>query len=597
MRRFWQYSGLAALPLMLFTLPAPALEPVEFVISGAPDALSDVIRGASLTQTAYTDERRDAQEIFAAARADYARILGALYAEGYYSGTINISVDGREAADIAPLNAPKSINKVTIRVTPGPNFAFGTAEVAPVRDRAGLPEGFATGKPARSGVIRQAAQAAVDGWRDGGHAKAEIAGQTITANHRAQILDARIQVQQGPVVYFGKLKFQGKTRMREARLQKIAGLEEGAIYSPEDLAKAADRLRRTGVFRSVSLAEDETLGSGNTMGITATVSDMPWRRLGFGAEMTSTEGAAVTVNWMHRNLLGGGERLKIEAGASRIGAQDGGPDLKLGLELERPASFTPDTTARLTLGVERIEDKDSRIDNFTGGFGLSHIFSSSLTGRAALNYGYTRTVDQLGERRYRNLSLPLGATWDRRDNAFDPKKGFWIDATIMPFFGLGATDSGVRVKFDARGYRPLGERVVVAARLQGGLIGGADLIDTPSDYLFWSGGGGTVRGHEFRSLGVDLGSSVESGGTKFIAGSFELRTKVTEKIGVVAFTDYGRVSDKLYSSDPLEDWHAGAGLGLRYVTPVGPLRLDVAAPVGGRAASGVQFYLGIGQAF
>ncbi|MFC0278909.1 autotransporter assembly complex family protein [Falsigemmobacter intermedius] len=597
MRRFWQISGLAALPLMVAALPAHTLEPVEFVVSGAPEALAESIRSTSLTQSAYTDNRRDAQEIFAAARSDYARILGTLYAEGYYSGTINILIDGREASGIAPLNAPKAINKISIRVTPGPAFTFGAAEVAPLRPGTELPEGFATGEPARSGVIRQAAEAAIDHWRDGGHAKARIADEAVTANHKDRLINARIRLDQGPVVTFGKLTFRGRTAMREGRLYKIAGLTEGERYSPEELAKAADRLRRTGVFRSVSLVEADTLGPGNTLDITATVSDMPRRRLGFGAELTSTEGAALTAFWMHRNLLGGAERLRIDGEISRIGAKDAGPDYKLGLSLERPASFTPDTTARLTLGIERVQDSDARIDNFTGGFGLSHIFSSSLTGRADLNYGYTRTVDSLGERRYRNISLPVGLTWDRRDNAFDPKKGFWIDATAMPFAGLGATDSGLRAKIDARGYRAIGERVVLAARLQGGIIAGADLLDTPSDYLFWSGGGGTVRGHEFRSLGVDLGSGVESGGTRFAAASLELRTRVTEKIGVVAFADYGHVSDKAFSAAPLDDWHGGAGLGLRYATPVGPLRLDIAAPVGGRKAKGAQFYLGIGQAF
>lgn len=578
--------------------PALALEDVGFRITGASDGLEDSLRGASLTQTAKAEDRTDPQEIFAAARSDYGRLLGALYAAGHYSGTISIRIDGREAADIAPLNAPKAIRKVEIIVNPGPVFHFSRAEAGPLAAKTEMPTGFRVGDPALSGTIRDAAEAAVTGWRNAGHAKANIANQSLTADHPKAVLDARIGIAPGPQVRFGALTFTGQQRMKLYRLHKIAGLPEGETYSPEELRKAADRLRRTGVFRSVALTEAETLGPGNTLDIAANISEMPLRRLGFGAEITSSEGATVSAFWLHRNLFGGGERFRIEAEASQIAMKNDKMDWALGLELERPASFTPDTSAILTLDLAREADNRSRADIFSFGFGLRHVFDNKLSGRADLLYSITKTKDDdLGDRTYRNLSLPVGLTWDRRDDAFDPQRGFWIDAELRPFIGFGTTGSGVRGKFDARGYRKLGERVVFAARLQGGFITGSDILETPRDYLFWSGGGGTVRGQPFRALGVDISPNASIGGTRWIGGSLEVRTKVTEKIGAVGFFDYGKVTDATYNAPTEPNWHGGAGLGLRYTTPVGPLRLDVAAPAGGRKGDGVQFYLGIGQAF
>jgi translocation and assembly module TamA len=143
-------------------------------------------------------------------------------------------------------------------------------------------------------------------------------------------------------------------------------------------------------------------------------------------------------------------------------------------------------------------------------------------------------------------------------------------------------------------------RLVVAARLQGGVILGPELLDVPRDQLFYSGGGGTVRGQPYRSLGVlaPLGSGTDFlvGGRYFVGGSLELRGKVTDKIGVVGFLDAGSVGIDGFTGDSANS-HAGAGLGVRYDTTIGPIRVDVAAPVSGDTGDGVQFYIGLGQAF
>jgi translocation and assembly module TamA len=109
-----------------------------------------------------------------------------------------------------------------------------------------------------------------------------------------------------------------------------------------------------------------------------------------------------------------------------------------------------------------------------------------------------------------------------------------------------------------------------------------------------------VRGQPYRSLGVlvplDAGADFLIGGQYFVGGSLELRTKVTEKIGVVGFLDAGSVGSEGFLDGSAQS-HAGAGLGLRYDTTIGPIRFDVATPVSGDTGDGVQFYIGLGQAF
>lgn len=579
-----------------------ALDRLDFAVTSGGESVKKAARGASLLLAQQADGATDAQDLFAAARADYARILGALYAEGHYSAVIHIRIDGREAAGIAPLDAPDRIGTIEVRIDPGPRFAFGQTRIAPLARKTELPEAFAPGQPARAGVVEEAVGAAILGWREQGHARARTSRDTILADHAAATLSTDIALDPGPELRFGPTLVTGAKRMSVARIVKIAGLRPGERFSQTELDRAKARLRRSGVFASVTLSEGETLTAEGLLPILVTVAEAKTRRYSFGAEIASLDGLSLSGYWLHRNLFGEGERLKIDGAITNIGAGTSGLDYSLGFTLDRPATFSPDTTASLSAGIGHQDEVDYAADTAQIGLSLRHYFSDSLTIRAGIAYEYTEGSDPGGDFRFRNLSLPIGATWDRRDNAADARSGFYIDAEAKPFLGFGTTGSGVRLTFDARGYRSFGARdgATLALRFQGGAITGSSLLDTPRDELFFSGGGGTVRGHPYRSLGISVtrgfGPAFLIGGTHMLAGSAELRTRVTDRLGVVGFFDIGRVGvDGFF--DSLGDWHSGAGLGLRYETGFGPIRFDVAAPVQGSTGDGVQIYIGLGQSF
>jgi translocation and assembly module TamA len=585
--------------LMIGTAPAKALDSLDFDVRGGGDDIGAAVRASSLLVAAERDGVEDAQDLFAAARAEYGRLLGTLYAQGYYSSVISVKLDGREAAAIAPLEAPTRIGKIVVRVEPGALFRFAQTEIGPLAPGTDLPGGFAPGAVAESDVISQAANAAIDGWRAVGHAKADLTRQDVTADHRRSTLSARLGVAPGPKLRFGALKVVGQERMELARILKIAGLPQGETFSPKELEDAANRLRRTGVFRSVALVEDEAVSDPDLLGITARVVEEKTRRYSLGLELASSEGATVSGYWLHRNLLGGAERLRVDGSVSQIGAQDSGVDYALGVTLERPATLSRDTTAALSFGIERLDEADYLSDAFNIGVLLTHFYSDNLTFRLGLTYDFSNVTDAAGDTNYRTLSVPLGALWDNRNSKTDASKGYYLDAEVAPFYGFGTTDSGARMTLDGRAYHGFGaeNRVVLAGRLQVGAVLGADLDGTPRDYLFYSGGGGTVRGQPYQSLGATSPSTgVETGGTGFLGASVEVRTKITQSIGLVGFADFGQIATESLFSGSTQS-HAGAGIGLRYDTGFGPIRLDLAAPVSGDTGSGMQVYVGIGQAF
>jgi translocation and assembly module TamA len=594
----------AALTLGLMAATAgQALDRLDFTVTGASKSFEKDLRAASILLASQKAKKGSAQDVFTDARAEYASLLNALYAQGYYSAEIHVLIDGVEAAGIAPLDAPEAISAVQVVVVTGPAFKFSGAKVAPLARGTQMPEGFAVGKVAESGVILEAVTAGVNGWRAKGNAKAAVASQDLTADHDKALMAANVALTPGPVLRFGKLTIKGAEKMRLRRVLAIAGLPEGEVYSPRDVDMAASRLRRTGVFKSVTLTEDDFITKPDVLGITATLVEAKKRRYTFGAEIGSSDGLTLNAAWLHRNLFGGGERLAIDGEVTNIGAAQGGADFAFGIKLDRPATFTPDTTAGIAFDFGKLNEADftAVISNST--LTLSHIFTDSLSGKAGLSYDYAKIEDAAGEATYRALSLPLGVIWDRRDSKTDATRNIYAEVEVKPFLGFGITDSGTRVKMDLRGYKAFGaeRRLVMAARVQAGAVIGASLLGTPRDYLFYSGGGGTVRGQPYQSLGVnvlrdELGATYQTGGKTFVGGSVEARVKVGDALGVVGFVDVGRVDAETPFSD-FGGWQAGAGLGVRYATPVGPIRLDLAAPVAGGTGDGIQVYLGLGQAF
>ncbi|MEP2532387.1 BamA/TamA family outer membrane protein [Shimia sp.] len=563
----------------------------------ADEDLRDKISAASLVYAADAEETTDAQDIVAAAQSDYKRLVGLLYENGYFGPVVSIKVNGQEAALISPFSNISTVSQVRLSIHPGQRFKFGRAQITPQAPDTELPKEFAPQEPASLSVIQNAAHAGVDGWRNDGHAKANVSGQSITADHRKHEVDVDLTLNPGPKVTFGDLNYAGVSAVREKRVREIADLPTGETFDPEEAKRVATRLRRTDVFKSVDLREAEEIGPDETLDMDlALVDDLP-RRFGFGAELESRDGVSLSGYWLHRNLLGGAESLRFDASIDNIGAQSGGTDWRLATLYTRPATLRSDTD--LTIGLEiKQEDEDLY---FLRQFGARVGFVRYHSERFETRFGFGALVsevdDNFGHRHFSVYGLPVGLTWDQRDNIANPTRGYYIDADVFPYAGFSDADPGILIKADLRGYQGFGadNGFIAAGRLQLGSVIGPSLAGTPPDFLFYTGGGGTVRGQPYQSNFVTV-NGIDSGGLSFIGLSGEMRVKVTSHITTVAFYDAGFVGETSNIAGP-GNWQAGAGMGLRYNTGVGPLRVDLAAPVSGGTGDGLQLYIGIGHTF
>ena len=248
--------------------------------------------------------------------------------------------------------------------------------------------------------------------------------------------------------------------------------------------------------------------------------------------------------------------------------------------------------------AERLDEEHYTATQGLGGIGVRRVYSDHLFAEAGIGFNSILATDAFGKRRFKYIAGVLRAEYDKRNSRVDATQGYFLNARVSPFLGLDDTDDGLQVKLDGRIYHGLGgsDRLVLAGRAQLGSVIGPSLSNTAPTMLFFSGGAGSVRGHEYQSLGIPVGSN-SAGGRGYLALSGELRGKITDKLSLVGFFDIGYVDSDAFVSSRSQS-HSGAGFGLRYdVAGIGPLRVDFAYPVDGGTEDGLQFYIGIGQAF
>lgn len=582
---------------------------LEFSIPSADDDLNDAIEGASALKREEERPPPGTAGLIARARGDYGRILAALYATGHYGGTIEILVAGSPVETLRPdADLPDPV-AVAVTVDPGPLFHFGSIRIDGLPDTAMTEEDaealdlkhwdLKTGADARSGAILQAEGRIIEVWRQRGYPKAAAPTRDIVADHSDNTVDVVLAVETGPEAKLGTVNITGTERVDPQYAQWMTGITPGEPYDPDTLRRSKERLQRLGVFSSVSVVEDAAVGADGILPVTFNLSERKRRVVGGGASYSTLEGATLEAYWMHRNLFGHAESLRFDASVSRIDATDlGGINYAAATTFRRPGVFTPDTDLTLQLGAKRefVDTYESR--SVAAKAGVEHRFSDELKGSTALNVEYSSVEDAYGTNEYMILSLPSSLDYDGRDNKLDPTRGVRGTLELEPFADLHGGTFALITQGSLSSYLALDDedRMILAARGAAGSIIGGTGDDIPATRRFFLGGGGSVRGYEYRSIGPSIDGDVV-GGYSFLEASLEFRVKVTDNIGIVPFVDAGAAYEDAIP-DFSEELKIGAGVGLRYYTPLGPLRFDVGVPLNpGEDDAAVAFYVGLGQAF
>lgn len=539
------------------------------------------------------------------ANGDFEQLIAVLYENALYAGEVRILLDGKRLADLPPdadLSGAEPV-PVRVQVTPGKTFRFGDVTIRDVDGRAYAADaqGLTPGKLARSTVILDAEKALIRELEKSGHPFAEISGRDVVADHARGVIDVSLQVAAGPIAPFGQTAVEGAETVNAEFIARMAGIPEGETYSPAALAAAEKRLRALEVFSSVAVRGGDSLSANGAVPVTVNVSERKHRILGLGATFSSTDGGGLEAYWGHRNLFGRAEKLRIEGGVSGLGDTTDAKDMtwRGAILFEKPGVLGPASKFNSRLEVKQENPDAYRRFSVEAAAGVSYELTDTQTVSAGVNVEYAKLTDSFNfDRETITVALPLEYVRDTRDNRLNPTTGTRLSLLVEPAHEINGAATFVKFRAEATAYRALDaeKRFVAAGRLAAGSIYGAALSAIPANRRFYAGGGGSVRGYGYQGIGPVDATGTPTGGRSLVEASAEVRISVTETIGIVPFLDAGLVSASESFSGA--EFKAGAGLGLRYITPFGPLRIDVAVPLNkGPRDPDYGIYAGIGQAF
>ena len=538
-------------------------------------------------------------------RSERELLIAALYSEARYDGVVDITVAGRPLDDI-PLDAQFNAGPVpvAVRVTPGGKFVLGDIRLK--GDAAALVPanyGLVAGGDAGSTDILEAEAKMVRALKDEGRPLAKVTSRDIVADHKTMTLDVTLDVAAGPVAGYGETTVTGTQDVDREFTRYIAGLVPGKTYSPQEMDDARERLVALEVFSSVTLREAGALDAQGNIPVDVEVSERKHRFFGAGVTYSSTEGVGVEGYWGHRNLFGRAERLRIEGAISRIGA--GGLqqlNYNAGILFEKPGVLGPASKfiSSLKGNFEHPDAYEKLSVDARAGVRYELTRRQTVSGEARLEWSsVTDVFSPVVPRRYLLASIPLEYTFDARDNRLNPTKGYRFVAYGEPTYDLFSGAAFMKFRGEASAYQSFdqdGDFVLAGRVAAGSIVGANGIAAVPADRRFFAGGGGSVRGYAYQGVGPKDPLGKPTGGLSYAEASLEMRVQVTDTIGVVPFIDAGTVSTS--NVPDFSDIRFGAGLGLRYVTPFGPLRIDAGVPLNPRPGDPVVgIYAGIGQSF
>lgn len=593
--------NLAILALAAALLPAPAGQAdirYRTKITGAGRGdLADLLDKVSELKTLEGRQPASEEALRRRADRDLVRLADAAHSLGYWDARFGYQVD-----------AAAQPQKVTVKVAPGPLYRVASVAVLGPDGRplaippAAAPLPLKPGDPARTAPVLAAQAALLTALGDSGHPFAKLDRRRVVIDHRSHTMAVTYKLSPGPAMRFGGVAIKGLKTLNPGYVERRLRWRGGAAYDAAKVEATRRALIESGLFSTVRITPQAEPGRPGSAQMTIDATERPHRTIGAGLGYNTSQGAAARVFWENRNLFGNAEYLKLSA--------TGGQQVYgLNANFRRPDAFATDQDFLATAEIanETPSAYHSRRALATAGF--ERRFGRELTGGVLLE-GEKANVEELADlstltsaqhtQRYTLVGVPAYIKLDTTDNLLSPSRGWRAQLSVTPAHTFSSPNlSFVTNLLSASTYWPVGAngRTILAGRVALGTLDGAPLLQLPADQRIYVGGGGTIRPYGYQLAGPLAPNNEPIGGKSSLVMNFEARIKVTDTIGVVPFVDAGSYYE---TSLPQLDQRLlyGVGLGLRYYTPFGPLRLDLATPLYKRSAdSWIQVYISLGEAF
>jgi translocation and assembly module TamA len=555
------------------------------------DALSALKQGEG--------DRANIAQIRRRGQSDTELIDELLRARGYYDSRsrLRFGVDG---------GADPRIN-IVLGASPGPRYmlrlvnVLGLDGTSPLGTELRPLFAVKTGDPADTDAILAATDKLRLSLGEGGYPFADVSEPVLTVDHQQRDSVLNLNVDTGGFRRFGEIRVNPEAPFDARHVAVISRFWAGEPYNQSDITDLNRALIATGLVSQVTITPQKGKDE-ETVDLAISMAAAPPRTISGEIGYGTGEGARIEASWQHRNffppegaltlrgVLGTQEQSLIAIlRRNNLGARDRVLNVEVGA-----ANVNQPAYRALTAGIAGSIERQTNIifqKNWTWSLGAELRISDERD-----FYG----VPPIERRRtYVIAALPSGITYDDSDDLLDPRKGYRLGARISPEISLqDGVFSYVRAQFDGSGYLPMGDRLTLAGRVRLGTIVGALADRIAPTRRYYAGGGGSVRGYSYQAIGPRDLNNAPIGGRSLGEFSLEARFRFgsLNQFGIVPFIDAGTISPDPLPS--LSEMRVGAGLGLRYYSNFGPIRIDVGTPINPQPGdSRIGVYVSLGQAF
>ena len=611
-------------------------------------ALDSTLKSTSQLEALRSSAPVNPLGLIARARGDLDRLKTVLESFGYYRSRVSITINGlalNEPSLGDTLSALPDGNDALCKVTfdLGPLYHLGHIEIdGSVPDAARGSLALSSGAPAIASEVLAGGARLLTTLENQGYAFAKVDPPVAREDPDEHVLNLRFHVVTGPRVQIGEVRFEGLKRVHERLVRRRLLLHTGEPYSAIAVEQARKDLLTLGGFAAVSVRLGDAPDTLGRVPVTFQLSERPRHAISLNAGYSSDLGGSGGVTWSDRNVRGNAEQLNLSARVINLGGT-----ASKGIGYDTSAKYIiPEFAHRdqsLQFAVGAIKQSLKAYDQTaeTSGVTLSRKISGIWRASVAISTVHETIAQEGTTRVYTLFALPLGVLYDSTNlpsPLIDATHGLRASLSIAPTLSRGrpnasflVTQASIAEYLDLHGL--LGSapgRSVLALRALGASASGATQFDEaipvngvpisvrvpalPPDQRFYAGGSGTVRGYRYQSVGPQFPDGNPIGGTAMTAANVEFRQRIGTSFGAAVFADVGEVSE---ASNP---WSGvfrnrrcsstttmpatttcraiGVGVGVRYYTPIGPLRLDFALPTYRRSNDDrFEVYIGLGQAF
>jgi translocation and assembly module TamA len=568
--------------------------------------------------------------LIARARSDLDRLTTVLESFGYYECRIVIKINGVLLNDPNLGDALIALSKgsearVAVSFTLGTLYHLRRVDIegeVPESINARQLMGLTVGQPAVAATVLAGGARLLTALQENGYAFAKVDAPVAFEAADAPVLDVSFHVTSGRKVNIGEIRLEGLQRVHQSLVLRRLLLHSGEQFKPSIIEHARQDLLALSVFAQVSVQIGAQADDSGGVPITFKIRERLRHAFNLSAAYSSDLGGSGGIGWSDRNVFGNAEQLTFAASVINLGGSDAtGIGYDTSVKYLIPEFLRRDQSLQITLGAlkQSLQAYDQTSKT------ASIILSRKLSSVWGVSMGLSTSDEHIIQgttHDYTLVATPLVIRYDSTNLATpleDPRHGFRGSIGVTPTIALGHPNatfiiSQVKIAgfFDVSGiFSEAGGRTVLAGRALAGLAQGASELSLPPDQRFYGGGSETIRGYAYQSVSPVFTcippntvctppAGTPIGGTAITAASLEIRQRFATSFGAALFIDAGQVSGSLHAVP--DEFRIGAGVGIRYYTPIGPIRFDIAVPTRRLPPptlnnDSFEVYIGLGQAF